>query len=172
MRRIITVIIIVIACFLLQVTLFQSLEIASISPNLLIVVVSAFGFMRGRKEGMIIGFFCGLLIDIFYGEILGFYALIYLYIGFMNGLAKKLFYPDDIKLPMLLIAGSDFGLNIIIYFFQFLLRNQTDFGYYLVHIIVPELLYTIIVTLVLYFILLKVNTHLEKIEKRSAKKFV
>ncbi|SDB09226.1 rod shape-determining protein MreD [Eubacterium oxidoreducens] len=172
MRRIITVIIIIIACFLLQVTLFQSLEIASISPNLLIVVVSAFGFMRGRKEGMIIGFFCGLLIDIFYGEILGFYALIYLYIGFMNGLAKKLFYPDDIKLPMLLIACSDFGLNIIIYFFQFLFRNQTDFGYYLAHIIVPELLYTIIITLVLYFILLKVNTHLEKIEKRSAKKFV
>ena len=106
MRRKITVTLIIIVCFLLQSTLFKALSFASISPNLLIVVCASFGFMRGRKEGIFIGFFSGLLIDIFFGEMIGFYALLYMYAGFLNGCFKKMFYPDDIKLPMLLIAGS------------------------------------------------------------------
>lgn len=108
MRRKITVTLIIIVCFLLQSTLFKALSFASISPNLLIVVCASFGFMRGRKEGIFIGFFSGLLIDIFFGEMIGFYALLYMYVGFLNGCFKKMFYPDDIKLPMLLIAGSDY----------------------------------------------------------------
>ena len=62
MRRKIVLFIIVTICFLLQSTVFSALSIAGISPNLLIIVVSAMGLMRGRKEGMWIGFFCGLLV--------------------------------------------------------------------------------------------------------------
>lgn len=172
MRRKITVAIIVIICYLLQTTLFQALSFASISPNLLIVVVSAFGFMRGKKEGLWIGFFCGLLIDIFSGNILGFYALLYMYIGFLNGLFRKLFYPEDIKLPMLLIAGSDLLYNFAVYFFMFFFRGRFQLPYYFIHIIIPELVYTMLVTIFLYIIILKINQRLETIEKRSASKFV
>ena len=121
MRRKITVAIIIIVCYLLQCTVFQTLSFASISPNLLSVVTSAFGFMRGKKEGIWIGFFCGLCLDIFYGSTLGFYALLYMYVGFLNGFFRKLFYPEDIKLPMLLISGSDLLFNLAVYFFTFLL---------------------------------------------------
>lgn len=91
----------------LQSTVFQALSFASISPNLMIVVVSAFGFMRGKKKD------CGLAFHrtsfrCFTGSILGFYALIYMYVGYFNGFFRKMFYPEDIKLPMLLIAVSDF----------------------------------------------------------------
>ncbi len=172
MRRKITVVLIVIICFLLQSTVFQALSFASISPNLLIVVVSSFGFMRGRKDGMFIGLFCGLLLDIFFGDIFGFYTLVYMVIGYINGMFRKIFYPDDIKLPMALIIGSDFTLNLIIFLLRFLPRKRTHLGYYMLHIIIPEMVYTLVVTLVLYFILLKINQHLEKIEKRSAAKFV
>lgn len=84
MRRKITVFLIIAVCYLLQSTVFQALSFASISPNLMIVVVSAFGFMRGKKEGLWIGFFTGLLLDIFTGSILGFYALLYMYVGCIN----------------------------------------------------------------------------------------
>ena len=70
LRRKFSVFVIITVCFLLQTTLFQTLSLASISPNLLIVVTSAFGFMRGRKEGMWTGFFCGLLLDIFFGSVI------------------------------------------------------------------------------------------------------
>lgn len=172
MKRKITVFIIITICFLLQTTLFKTLSFASISPNLLIVAVSAFGFMRGRKEGMFIGFFTGLLLDIFSSSILGMNALLYMYIGYINGMFRKRFYPEDIKLPMLLIAGSDLSCNLIIYFFLFLFRNRYDFNYYFLHLMIPELVYTMFVTIFLYFIILKVNRWLEAIEKRSESKFV
>lgn len=41
MRRKITVFLIIAVCYLLQSTVFQALSFASISPNLMIVVVSA-----------------------------------------------------------------------------------------------------------------------------------
>lgn len=172
MRRKIVVSIIIAVCYLLQSTLFQSLAFASISPNLLIIVVSAFGFMRGKKEGMLIGFFCGLLLDIFGGRIVGMYALLYMYIGYLNGRFRKMFYPEDIKLPMLLIAGSDIACNLLIYFFLFLFRSRFDIRFYLLHIMVPELVYTMVITIFLYAVILNINQRLEVIEKRSATKFV
>ena len=113
LRRKLVVFVIIGICFLLQCTLFQALAFASISPNLLIVVTSSFGFMRGRKEGMWIGLICGLLLDIFFGSVIGFYALIYAYLGYINGFFRKIFFPDDIKLPLILISMSDFSYNIL-----------------------------------------------------------
>ena len=121
---------------------------------------------------MWIGFICGLLLDIFFGNVIGFYALVYMYTGYINGLFRKRFYPDDVKLPMILIAASDLSCNLLVYFFLFLMRGDFRFGYYLLHIMIPELVYTILVTIFLYFIILKVNQKLEAIEKRSASKFV
>ncbi|MBU5472738.1 rod shape-determining protein MreD [Roseburia sp. MSJ-14] len=172
MRRKITVFLIIVVCFLLQTTLFQTLAFASIAPNLLIVVVSSFGFMRGRKEGMWIGLFSGLLVDVFFGSVIGFYALIYMYIGYINGFFRKIFFPEDIKLPLILISASDLGYNLLVYFFLFFLRGKFQFGYYILHIMIPELVYTIVITIALYFVILKINQKLETIEKRSASKFV
>ena len=171
MRRKIVLAITIIVCFLLQCTVFKALAIASISPNLLIVVVASFGFMRGKKEGLFVGFFAGLLLDVMFGSIIGFYALIYMYIGYMNGFFKRIFFPDEVKLPLALIAVSDFFCILLIYFLFFLFRGRFSFGYYLLHTMLPELVYTMIVSVLLYFILLKVNEKLEAIERRSAAKF-
>lgn len=172
MKRKISVGILIALCFILQCTLFQAFSLASISPNLLIVVTSSFGFMRGKKEGLWIGFFSGLLIDIFYGDVLGFYSLIYMCIGYTNGFFHKFFYDVDVKLPMILITGSDLIYGFIIYVFLFLLRNRLDFIYYLVHIIIPEAVYTVAVTIILYRVIRHINRKLEASEKRSASKFV
>lgn len=171
MRRKLTVFMILIICYLLQTTLFQALAFASISPNLMIIAVAAFGFMRGKKEGIYIGFTAGLIMDLFGGGMVGVHALLYMYIGYFNGYFRKMFYPEDVKLPMLLIAGSDLSCNLLIYFFLFLFRGRFDFQYYFLHIILPELVYTMLITIFLYVIILKLNQRLEIIEKRSASKF-
>lgn len=145
---------------------------AGIIPNLMIVLTAAFGFMRGEKEGLLIGFFCGLLNDIFFGSFLGFYALVLMYIGYANGKFSRIFYPEDIKLPLCLIVASDLSYGIICYVLTFMLRGRFEFTYYFTHIILPEVLYTIVVTLLLYPLILKVNQKLEVREKRRAQKFV
>lgn len=172
MKRNIIIAFLIIICFSLQCTVFRSLNFGGIGPNLLIILTSAFGFMRGKKCGTIIGFFSGLLIDIFFGEVLGFYALIYMYVGFANGTFHKIFYPEDIKLPLFLIAISDVAYCFITYFLMFLLRSRFHFPYYLVHIILPEVVYTIVVTILIYPVILFINKKFVALEQRRAKKFV
>lgn len=171
-KRVIVTILFVLICYLLQCTVFPKLALASVKPNLMIVVTAAFGFMRGTKEGMLIGFFSGLLMDIQFGNILGFYALIYLLIGYVNGLFEQMYYDEDIKLPLILIAASEVVYGLVIYVLMFLLRSEFDFLHYFSHIIIPELIYTIVVTLGLYPLILFVNHKLEAEEKRSVSKFV
>lgn len=172
MRRTLITAFLIFICFLLQCTVFRELAFGGIVPNLLIVLTASFGFMHGEKNGLLIGFFSGLLIDIFFGSVIGFYALIYMYIGYANGKFCTIFYPEDIKLPIALILCSDFLYGIICYTILFLLRARFDFSYYLVHIIVPEMVYTVVITLFLYPVVLWINNRLEQREKRSEKKFV
>jgi rod shape-determining protein MreD len=172
MRRRIVVGILIWVCLILQSTVFQSLSLGSITPNLLIVLTSTYGFMRGKKEGLVIGFICGFMIDLLYGEILGMNALIYMYIGYINGFFNKIFYDDDIKLPMILITVSDLIYGILTYLILFLIRGRSDFMYYLSRIIIPEVVYTVLVTIVLYQVILAINHKLEAMEKRGANRFV
>jgi len=171
MRKIIVTVFILV-CFILQCSVFTSLSFAGIIPNLMIILASSFGFMRGEKEGLVIGFFCGLLSDIFFGEFLGFYALVIMYIGYINGKFSRIFYPEDIKLPIALIVISDLSYGILCYILMFLLRGRLNFTFYFTKVILPEAIYTIVVTMFLYPLILKVNTALEAMEKRSAQKFV
>ena len=173
MRRKIVLFIIIAICFLLQTTVFRALTFANIGPNLLIIVVSSFGLMRGKKEGLWVRILLvDCLYDIFFRVfILGGYALLYMYIGYINGLFKKRFYPDDIKLPMILIGSSDIVNNLMIYIVMFFMRSRFSFWYYFTSVILPEFVYTMVITIFLYFILLKINQKLEEHEKRRAIKF-
>lgn len=162
----------ILICFLLQCTVFPSFSFGGIVPNLLIVLTASFGFMRGEKTGLLIGFFSGLLVDIFFGEVIGFYALLYMYIGYTNGKFNRIFYPEDIKLPIALIIMSDLFYGLICYILMFLMRARFHLFFYMKHIILPEIVYTIVVTIFLYPLVLRINRKLEDSEKRSAKKFV
>lgn len=171
-RRVLVTGAVMLIAYLLQCTLFSELSIANIKPNLMLIVTASFGFMRGPREGMLVGFFSGLLIDIQFGEMIGFYALIYLLSGYVNGLFERMYFDEDIKLPLLLITASDLIYGIVIYFFTFLLRSDFNFLYYLNRIILPEVIYTVAVMLIVYPVLLMINHRLQTEEKRSASKFV
>ena len=107
MRRFLFSVLLIIGSFVLQTTLFQALSFGGIVPNLMIVLTASYGFMRGKKAGLLTGFFSGLLCDIFFGSVIGLNALIYMYIGYLNGQFHHIFYPDDIKLPLISIFVSD-----------------------------------------------------------------
>lgn len=165
MKRCITIGIIIIVCFLCQSTVFRFFELSGVVPNLLLIVTMSFGLMRGRKEGLIVGFFSGLLIDIFSGSILGPYAFIYMSMGYINGFFHRIYYVEDVLLPMIMITLNDFIYNIVIYIVYFLLRNRLAFKDYLTGIILPEMIYTILITLFFYKILVRINWRLKKIKE-------
>ena len=98
--------------------------------------------------------------------------LIFTIIGYLNGTFERLFYDDDIKLPIILIGTSEIIYSLIMYGCMYMLQGDFLFGNYLYLIILPELVYTILITLVLYQIILKINRKLESEEQRSASRFV
>lgn len=162
----------IIICFLLESTVFQIFSFGKICPNLLIIITASFGFMRGQKSGMYVGLVCGLFVDLFWGGVLGFNMLLFLIIGYLNGGFQRLFYDEDIKLPIALIGASELIYGLATYVFIYMLQGDFSLWTHLLHVILPELVYTILVTLVLYQIILHINKKLEKEEQRSASKFV
>ena len=169
MKRNIILFFIILCGFVFQTTLFQALSFGGISPNILIIITVSYGFMYGKKCGMVTGFLCGLLMDVFYGDVLGFYALVYLYIGAANGVFHSIFYQDDIKLPLMLILASDFVYSFTCYVLLYLLRSRFDIIFYLKHVILPEVVYTIFVTVFIYPCILLLNRTMDEIERGDNK---
>ena len=159
-------------CFILQCTLFKRLSFGGISPNLLLITTTSLGFMRGEKQGLLAGFVSGLFVDIFFGDVIGLYAMLYMYIGYLNGKFSRIFYPEDIKLPLALITLSDLSYGMVCYIVLFLLRGRLNFPYFFFHIILPETVYTIVMSIILYPILLTIYKRLNIDEDRSETDFV
>lgn len=165
MKRILTHIILIILCYILQVSVFSFFKLAGIVPNIMLILVVAFALMRGQTEGMLIGFFSGLLIDIMAGDAIGFYALLYLFMGYANGLLARIFYANNILLPLGMVFINSVAYNLIVYTCNFLLRNRTDLGFYMMHVLLPDVIYTFLIAIFLYNVFLWINQVLEKNEK-------
>ena len=163
MRRLIIYIIEIIICFLIQSAMYHYISLANIMPNLLLILVAATGHMRGRTPGMMMGLFSGLLVDLMYGSyIIGLYALLYLVIGYLAGMTNRFYSKDDFTLPIGIIALCNFLFGFFYYVFEFLLRGRLDILYYLRRIILPEIIYTVAVSVFLYKLLHMINSRLER----------
>lgn len=172
MKRAIFYAVLILAAFMMQNNLFAASALIDTVPNILLIITFAFGFIRGKLDGMLIGFFCGLLSDLFFGTRIGYYALIYLLIGYGNGLLGQVFYTEFVNMPVILCVFSEIVYSLYVYVFSFLLKGQTNVLFYLRRVVLPELAYTVLMTLILYRCLLWLNQRIAKLEKRSAKKFV
>ena len=158
----------IVICFLLQCTVMDLISIGSVTPNLMLVFCVSMGLMRGRKSGLWAGFFSGLFVDLFFGSVFGFYALIYMYIGYLSGYAHRIYYDDDVKVPMFLTAVADLLYNLSVYGLQFLLRGRLGLGPYLYRIIIPEMFYTVFITLIVYRIFRYINYHYMNITRKES----
>lgn len=76
-----------------------------------------------------------------------------------SGYAFRIYYDDDIKVPMLLTAIMDFLYNLAVYALQFLLRGRLGLGVYFTRIIVPEIFYTVFLTMIVYRVFHYINYH-------------
>ena len=166
MKTVVNAILIIIA-FLLQSTLFSRFTIAGITPNLILIVVASIGFLSGRRNGLIAGFFAGMLFDVFFGFVYGLYACIFMYIDYTNGIFQKLLFPNDIKLPLGLIVVSDILYGHVYYIFMFLFRGDLGYVYYLLNIILPEVVYTVVISCVLFPLIQTIYRKISAFEEKE-----
>lgn len=158
-RRISTIIIILLA-FLFQTTIFHKLALANVVPNLLLILTVCYSYMRGRTSGELIGLLCGLLLDMMYGSVIGLYAFIFMTIGFLCGYCQKIYFTDNYILPCVLVGLSDLLYGFYYFITEFLVRGRLHFAFYFSHIILPELIYTLVVSVVIFHILNRLEKYL------------
>ena len=100
-----------------------------------------------RKRDCYTDLFAGILLDLFYSGPFGFYTLLFINIGYFNGICTQYYYEDYINLPLVMSLVNELIYNLYIYVFRFLIRNRLDFLYYAKEIIIPELIFTVVTTL-------------------------
>ena len=167
MKRKLIIVLIAWILFLLQTTVFGRMEFLAAKPNLLLILTVAIGFMQGKSEGLLTGFLCGILIDLFYGDMLGFYALLYMLAGYFSGRFAQIYFDEDVKIPLILTVVTDLILNSVVYVAGFLLRGRIGFFGYLRGIILPEIVCTALFTIFLYRLFYKINHSLVEKEKKG-----
>lgn len=151
-RRLSTILIIILS-FLLWTTVFQSIKLAGISPNIMLIIVVCYAYMRGRTSGLVIGFFCGLLSDMMFGNVIGLYAFGLMTIGFLCGHCQKVYFTDNFILPCILVGISDFAYELYYYVTDFLIRGRLNFGFYFISVILPKMIYTMLIAVILFRLL-------------------
>jgi len=160
---------IIIIITVLQTTIFQLININNVNPNLFIITIVSISVLRGRNEGIIYAVSFGLIQDILFGSLVGYFVLIYLLVAGVTGYLYRNFYAESVVIPLIAIGASSLGYNLIIYFTTYLLRGKIDILYYLFVIILPELTYTVVIAIVLYRLYIIYSHFIDDYEKDKRK---
>ena len=100
-----------------------------------------------------------------------FYTLLFINIGYFNGICTQYYYEDYINLPLVMSLVNELIYNLYIYVFRFLIRNRLDFLYYAREIIIPELIFTVVTTLLIYRFFLSANRRLDEMDNRREREY-
>lgn len=170
MRIAITALILILN-FILQTTLFPYFAIRGVFPNTALILVTSYALLRGSKEGAIAGAGTGLLMDVFFNTFIGFYTLLYLVIGLLFGRSQRNFYRENYLLPVIFCIASACIYEAVLYITGFLFKGDGNILYFLIQILVPEVVYTAVITVPFYRILFGINEWLEVKEKYKYRLF-
>lgn len=163
--------ILIIFFYLLQVTLGRTIGIGGIMPNLLVVLPVLFGFLNGRIEGMFVGFFAGLMYDLYFSGLFGFSSLVFVYIGYFAGIFHQKYEENEMLVPLAILLLGSFSFGFLSYIGNFLLHNRLNVVYFVSRFILPEVIYTLLVTVALYKPLVFLNGRLDRRDKRRMNNF-
>lgn len=146
---------------LVQTTILDFIKFNDIKPNLILVYTVCSSILEGSTGGALIGLFAGLTQDIVSGKVMGFYAILGMYLGAISGLASKRLYKDN---------------YIVVFLFTFILTIVYESGVYLLsgfgslrsgllfglkRIVLPEALYNSAFSILIYYLLIKINRRLD-----------
>lgn len=167
MIRILVIGIEIIFSFLLQSTVFSHIQLAGVVPDILMILVVTTAYTRGIYPGLFTGLFAGLLVDFMFGDVIGICALLYMFIGFLNGYSNKIYDRDDYAIPLILIAVSEFVYSFLYYVLEFLLRGRLNIGYYAYRIMLPKVIYTILMGVIFYKLFHMIHVGISKLLKKE-----
>jgi len=149
--KLIKYIIIYLLLLFVETNLLHLISIKNITPDLILIFVIIISFREDKSKATVIGFFAGIIQDVFTTNFFGLFALTKSIIGFSGGFLqqpnKKYSFVYNCISFMVLIFIHEF-----IYQFVFSLGAGIGFFKLLFYYIIPRSLYTLIVVIMMYLI--------------------
>jgi rod shape-determining protein MreD len=171
MLRAVVMFVVMFVNLILQSTAFNYIEIINVKPNTALLLIVAYALLRGDIEGAAFGFVSGLLQDLFFGRVIGLYAMLGMVTGFVCGKPFKDFYKENYLIPIFLTGIVCVSYEFLFYVTYFLFQGKVSIMTYFGRIILPETMYTLVVTMPVYRLIYNINKRLESHERYTRKLF-
>ena len=135
----------IILLFILQELPYLMPSLLGVRPLLLIAAPMTIAILENEKIGLGFGVFAGLLMDMGYGSVIGFHAIVLGVLGFFIGLLAVNLVKTNVLTSLLCTAAAVFAV-ISLHFVFFDMASYAYQKYYL-----PMMLYSFLPTPILYY---------------------
>lgn len=129
-----------------------ALQIAGAKPLLLLACPICIALFTGPVGGGIAGAFAGILWDLFAGRILGFNGILLLVLGTTAGLLVWLVMRNNMLTAILMVGCASLIQNLMDWIFSYVLYDRGDVLKALWSVYLPNGLYTLIISPLMYFL--------------------
>lgn len=170
MKRTLAIILIIITfliIYFLQANFFSWFTIAGVKPNLFVILILLVALFAGRKVGIPLGIFLGFFLDLIIGKSVGVSSLMLAIVAFLGGYLDKNFSKNSRLTIMLMVAGSTTIYEIGAYIFNIINLSAYVEILNFIKILLIEIFYNCILTIILYSIIQKGGYKLEEIFKEN-----
>ena len=168
MKKFLSILLIIISfliIYFIQSNFFIWFTIANIKPNLFVIFILCIGLFAGKKLGLIFGIIFGFFIDVVIGRQIGISGIMLGLIGLLGEYLDKNFSKESRITIMLMIAASTATYEIGGYIFNIIALDINVEMLQFIRILIIEVIYNLLITIVIYPLIQKAGHALEEIFK-------
>ncbi len=168
MKKFLSILLIIVSfliIYFIQSNFFTWFTIANVKPNLFVIFILCIGLFAGKKLGLIFGIIFGFFIDVVIGRQIGISGIMLGLIGLLGEYLDKNFSKESRITIMLMIAASTAIYEIGGYIFNMIALDINVEILQFVRILIIEVIYNLLITIVIYPLIQKVGHALEEVFK-------
>lgn len=153
--------------FFLQANVFHGLTIAGVMPNLFVIYILFIGLSANVMTGISFGVLGGLIIDLVYGKTIGITALMLCVVGYLGAYFDRNFSKENKITIIIMVAISTIIFEVGYYAISSIILNFDAEIFYFVKILLIEVIYNILLTILFYPMIQKTSYSIDRTFKKN-----
>jgi len=133
-----------------QVTLLNFFPVFGVKPDLVLIIVVFNAFLKGSREGALVGFLGGIFVDLATGSYIGMNALALMIVGYLVGFTESKIYKDSSIIVIFMVWMAAFLDQLLTYILLYSMNVQISPGVALLRVMLPAATYTAVLVPLFY----------------------
>lgn len=147
--------------YFLQSNFFNWFTIAGVMPNLFIIYILFIGLFGSRTMALVYSSVCGIILDLLFNERIGVNLIGFVLVAIIATLFDKNFSKDSRITIMFMVMGVTIFFEIITFFMNYILYSMYVEIWSFIKILIIEVIYNIIFTIIIYPLIQKFGYYIE-----------